>query len=154
MFGTHYVSEEGLEKLKEELVHRERVLRREIAEKIGNAKDQGDISENFEYQESKEQQAINETRIIYLRDFISRAVITEKDEKDQSIQVGSTFSVKTGTGDEKTFSMVGFSEADPMAGKISNDSPIGKLFFGKKEGDTVELTMPTSTMTYTILKLL
>lgn len=153
MFETHYVSEDGLQKLKDELTHRERVLRREIAEKIGTAKDQGDISENFEYQESKDQQAQNETRIIALRDMLTRTVVTQKDSQVASVHIGSTFTVKTNTGDEKTFTLVGSTEADPMAGKISNDSPIGKLFFGKAVGESIELQMPTGTTTYTILKL-
>ena len=154
MFNTHYVSEEGLQKLKEELEHREKTLRREIAEKIGTAKDQGDISENFEYQESKEQQAQNESRIIELRDMLTRAVVTTMDTENTNIQIGSSFSVQTEDGLEKTFSIVGSTEADPMNGKISNDSPLGMNFIGKKPGDTVEIQIPAGTTKYTIVKML
>lgn len=152
MFDTQYVSEEGLQKLKDELNYREKTLRREIAEKIGTAKDQGDISENFEYQEAKEQQAQNEGRIIALRDILTRTVVTTKDSGDSTIQIGATFDVKTNTGMEKTFSMVGSTEADPMNGKISNDSPLGVNFVGKKVGDSVEVNVPAGTITYTITK--
>lgn len=154
MFNTHYVSEEGLKKLKEELSHREHALRREIAEKIGTAKDQGDISENFEYQESKEQQAQNETRIIELRDMLTRTIVTEKEQKDGTVQFGTTFDVKTNSGLEKTFSIVGSTEADPMSGKISNDSPLGMNFLGKKVGDSIEIEVPAGKITYTLTKLL
>ena len=150
MLSTHYVSAEGLQALKDELEHREKALRREIAEKIGTAKDQGDISENFEYQEAKEQQAQNESRIIVLREMISRAVVTEKSADTSSIGMGSTFVVSTDSGDEKIFSLVGSTEANPMEGKISNDSPLGRNFLGKSVGDKVEITIPAGTITYTI----
>lgn len=150
MLSTHYVSAEGLQALKDELEHRTKVLRREISEKIGTAKDQGDISENFEYDTAKEEQAHNEARIIVLREMISRAVVTEKSSDNSAIAIGSTFVVSTDGGEEKTFSLVGSTEANPMEGKISNDSPLGTNFFGKSVGDKVEITIPAGTITYTI----
>lgn len=150
MLDTHYVSAEGLQALKDELENRVKVLRREISEKIGTAKDQGDISENFEYDTAKEEQAHNEARIIVLREMISRAVVTEKSDDTSSIQIGSSFVVSTDSGEEKEFSLVGSTEANPMEGKISNDSPLGRNFFGKKPGDTVEISIPAGTISYTI----
>lgn len=153
MNDSHYISEAGLQKLRDELTYREKELRPIISEKIGTAKEQGDLSENFEYQESKEQQAQNEARIIDLRDSISRAILTEKEVGGDHITINSNFSVETSDGLKKDFTLVGSTEADPMAGKISNDSPLGRNFFGKKVGDSVTITVPSGAITYKITKL-
>ncbi len=154
MTTNKFISPEGLEKLKEELTHRQTVLRRSIADSIGTAKEQGDLSENFEYQDAKDRQAQNEARIIDLRDFIARAIIVEKrDSAEFGIGVGTAFVAKNQAGDDKSFEIVGATEADPMAGKISNDSPIGKAFLGKKVGDTIEVDAPAGTIIYTVVSI-
>ena len=150
---VYYVSAEGLQELQNELAHREGAIRLEIADKIGTAKDQGDLSENFEYQDSKERQAQNETRIIQLRDMLTRVKLIEKSDKS-TIQLGSRFEVSLGDGTKKTFEIVGATETDPMAGKISNESPIGKAFLDKDVGDTVPVTTPSGTITYKIDRML
>ncbi len=149
----YYVSEEGLKELEAELDHREGPVRLEISEKIGTAKDQGDLSENFEYQDSKERQAQNETRIIQLRDMLTRVKLIEKGHTTEDIQLGSKFSATLSDGVEKNFEIVGATETDPMAGKISNESPIGRAFIGKAVGDVVEVDTPSGTMTYKISKI-
>ena len=104
MSTNKFISEKGLEVLKDELRHRETILRRSIADSIGTAKEQGDLSENFEYQDAKERQAQNEARIIDLRDFIARAIIVEKRMGgDAGIGVGTSFTAKNSSGLEKNF---------------------------------------------------
>ena len=119
-----------------------------IAARI-TAKELGDLSENFEYHVAKEDQAQNEERIIGLEDMIRNAKIVEK-KSGGTIGLGSTFTVET-AGIEKMFQMVGATEADPLSGKISNDSPIGVAFIGKGPGDKVEVTVPSGAVEYKIL---
>ena len=146
-----YVSAEALEELKHELHHRKMVTRREIAARIEAAKELGDLSENFEYHEAKEQQGANESRIIELEDMIRNAVVVEK-KTGGSIALGSTFHVKVG-GMEKAFQLVGATEADPLGGKISNESPIGQAFLGKNPGDIVEVDVPSGKVSYEVLRI-
>lgn len=146
-----YISADGLEKLKEELQYRIKVLRPEISMKIGDAKELGDISENFEYHDAKEQQAQNEVRIINIQHMLSNAVIVET-KVGGSINLGSTFTVKVGATERK-FEVVGENEADPMSGKISNVSPLGAAFIGKGVGDTVKVEVPSGTVVYEILRI-
>lgn len=145
---TH-ISAEGLEQLKEELQHRIKVLRPLIAQKIGDAKELGDISENFEYHDAKEQQGQNEMRIVTLMHMISTAQIVES-KVGGAIGLGSKFTVKAG-GTERQFELVGENEANPMQGKISNVSPLGAAFVGKGVGDKVDVTVPSGTITYEVI---
>jgi transcription elongation factor GreA len=152
--NNHFVSKEGLEALKSELEHREKVVRREIAEKISVAKDQGDLSENFEYQESKDQQAQNETRIIELRDIISRVTVVDAPTSSDKITLGSEFKVEAQNGEVKEFKLVGSTEADPMSGKISNDSPLGNAFLGQKKDDIITVNTPAGEIKYKIISII
>lgn len=144
---TH-ISAEGLEGLKQELQHRIKVLRPQIAQKIGDAKELGDISENFEYHDAKEQQGQNEMRIVTIMHMISTAQIVEN-KVGGSIALGSKFTVKAGTA-ERQFELVGENEANPMQGKISNVSPLGSAFVGKGVGDKVDINVPSGTITYEV----
>ncbi|MFH1712061.1 MAG: transcription elongation factor GreA [Patescibacteria group bacterium] len=153
MTEVQYVSEEGLKALQDELDYRKNTSRMEIAEKISVAKEQGDLSENFEYQDAKDQQAENETRIGELEGMLARAVVVEKKEGGTSISIGTTFEVETLQGDKKTFEIVGPTETDPIAGKISNESPLGKAFLGKTAGDSAEIETPSGMMQYKILSI-
>ncbi len=146
---TVYISAEGLQELKDEHQNRIKVQRKEITEKISVAKDMGDLSENFEYHEAKEQQGLNEGRILQLEAMILDSVIVEQSENQTEINFGVTF-VAILNGEEKTFQMVGFTEADPMSGKISNESPIGLAFMGKSLGDEVVVEVPSGQLIYTI----
>ncbi len=147
-----YISAEGLEKLKQELEDRRAKTRGEIAEKISAAKELGDLSENFEYQEAKEQQGQNESRIVELEGMIQDAVLVEQQTGGSTITLGSRFTVETGKA-KKQFEMVGSAEADPLQGKISNESPIGQAFIGRGEGEKVEVTVPSGTISYKILQI-
>ncbi len=144
-----YTSLAGLENMKAELAHRVKVLRGEIAQKISDAKEMGDLSENFAYHEAKEQQAQNETRIVQLQEMIVNAVVVEE-KRGGKIGLGSTFDAEVG-GVQKTFEIVGENEADPLSGKISNVSPLGSAFLGHGIGDSVDVTVPSGVIVYRIV---
>lgn len=148
-----YLSKEKLEDLKAEFEKRSRQTRREIADIICSAKELGDLSENFEYQDAKEQQALNEARVIQLEEMIHNAVLVEKTSGTDLINLGCTFKVIV-YGIEKTFSLVGSTEADPISGKISNESPLGQAFVGHREGDTVLVSVPNGSIEYKIIKIM
>lgn len=143
-----YITREGLQQLKDELQHRIKVIRPQITIKIGDAKELGDISENFEYHDAKDQQGLNEMRIVDIQHMLASAVIVES-KAGGTINLGSTFSVKTG-GVEKRYEMVGENEANPMQGKISNVSPLGAAFIGKSVGDKVDVNVPSGIMEYEV----
>mgnify|MGYP001563006876 FL=1 len=147
-----YLSVEALEEMKKELEWRKKVERREISEKILHAKEMGDLSENFEYQTAKEEQALNETRVLELEDIMHDVVIVEDTTGAIEIALGTTFIVET-EGKKKTFSLVGSNEANPLEGKISNESPIGLAFLGARPGEEVEFQAPSGKIQYRILEI-
>jgi transcription elongation factor GreA len=138
------ITPEGLEKLKEEIDHLTTVKRREVAERIKEAREFGDISENAEYDDAKNEQALLEQRIAQLEERLRRAtVIDEKDIGTDEVQFGSVVHVK----DQKTdvsqkLQIVGSTEADPLEHKLSNESPIGKALLGHKRNDIVTVEVP------------
>lgn len=146
-----YISAKALEQLKEELEHRMKVQRHKIAQMISDAKELGDISENFEYHDAKEQQGFNEVRISQIQHMLSTAVVVDA-KVGGTVGLGSKFTVKSGST-EKTFEVVGENEANPLAGKISNVSPLGKAFIGKSVGDKADVVVPSGVMTYEIMKI-
>ncbi len=148
-----YVSTEGLEKLKEELNYRKTILRKEIAEKIGDAKELGDLSENFEYHDAKDQQGANESRIIELENLMHNLIIVDSQTGVDTIAVGSQFKTALADGTVKKFEIVGASEADPINGKISNESPLGNKFLGLKVGEIAEIQTPGGTVTYKVVSI-
>lgn len=121
--------------------------RSEIAEKIANARDYGDLSENAEYDAAREEQAMLETRIAELEDILKNADII-KPNHSSTIGVGSTVHLENGK--KVTYQVVGPVEADPLEGKISNESPIGAALMGKKVGDKVTITTPKGQVVYSI----
>ncbi|MFA6018294.1 MAG: transcription elongation factor GreA [Patescibacteria group bacterium] len=145
-----YTSAIGLQNMKEELENRVKIQRSEIAQKIHDAKEMGDLSENFAYHEAKEQQAQNETRIANLQEMIANAVVVEE-RRGGKIGLGSTFIAEI-NNIKKTFEIVGENEASPMEGKISNNSPLGNAFLGAKEGESVDVTVPSGVISYRIIE--
>ncbi len=149
---SQYFSKEGLEKLKEEYEHRTGQQRQEIAARIKEAKDQGDLSENQEYADAKEAQSMNEGRIEELKQILENAVVFSNGaNKAGVIGVGSKVKVQTGK-DAREFTIVGAAESDPANGLISNESPLGGAFLGRKKGDAVKVTTPKGTAEYKILE--
>lgn len=138
---TKLLTPEGLKKLEEELAMRKTEMRHKIALIIKEAKEQGDLSENAEYSEAKRQQSDNERRIMELENEIRTSEIANFDRKSKSVQMGSKVKAKF-NGDEQLFVIVGSNEADPLNGKISNESPIGKAFMGKSAGQKMKVATP------------
>jgi len=144
------VTEEGYKKINEELENRKTAVRQSIANAIKEAKEQGDLSENAEYSEAKRQQSDNEARIAELEFMLKEVKVVEYDENSGLSQMGSTVTVELG-GNKMEFQIVGSNEADPDAMKISNESPMGKAFLGKKKGDKAEVITPAGKKEYKIL---
>ena len=149
------ITAEGLQKLEEELAQRKSVIREEILERIKEARAQGDLSENSEYDQAKEDQGKNESRIVELEQRIKTAVIidTSASSKEGKVSLGCTVVLKDmETGEEETYTLVGTTEADPFDNKISNESPVGKAVIGKKIGDVVVAVTPAGELSYKILE--
>lgn len=150
---AEYISSQGLEKVKKEVEELKTVHRREIAERLEAAKALGDLSENAEYQEAKEAQSLNESKIQELEEIIRDAVLIKKPTSSSSVQIGSTIEVESKRGKE-TFTIVGSEEADPLLGKISNESPMGRAFLGRAAGDAVEIKTPGGGDSYKVKKIM
>lgn len=146
MKKQYHLTPEGKTELETELT--ELISKRsDIAEKIANARDYGDLSENAEYDAAREEQAMLETRITELEDILKNADII-KPTKSSTIRVGSVVHLENGK--KVSYKLVGPVEADPLEGKISNESPIGAALMGKKVGDKVTITTPKGQVDYTI----
>ncbi len=153
------ITKEGLRKLKEELDMLKTVKRMEIAQRLKEAISYGDLSENAEYEEAKNDQAFIEGRILELEKQIKNAkIIAEgtllKTARDKIIDIGSMVTVRNKTDDDEpeTYTIVGSMEADPIEHKISNESPIGRALLGHERGDMVEVVAPAGKFKYEILK--
>lgn len=138
------ITPEGLEKLKQEIEELTTVKRREVAARIKEAREFGDISENAEYDDAKNEQALLEQRIAQLEERLRRATVVDgKDLDTDEVNVGSLVHVKDQkTGESKKFFIVGATEADPLESKLSNESPIGKALIGRRRNDVVEVEVP------------
>ncbi len=147
------ITKEGLQKAKKELADL-LAQRTDIIEKIDTARQRGDLKENAEYQSAKDQQGMNESKIAELEHLIKFAVVVEQGiGKPNIVCVGSTVVVNMGRG-EKEFRIVGFNEANPTQGLISNESPIARALLGRKVGDTVAVELPNGNIVDTqIVKL-
>jgi len=143
---------EGLQKLEEELDDLKTVHRREVNERIRQAKEFGDISENAEYEDAKQEQAFVEGRILKVEAMIRNARIIDSSEYAQDeVHLGATVKVKDAkSGAAHEFTIVGSAEADPVNGRLSNESPLGSALMTKKKGDIVEVTTPRGKTTYKI----
>jgi transcription elongation factor GreA len=137
------LTREGFEKLKEEIDELSTVRRREVAERIKEAREFGDISENSEYDDAKNEQAMLEARIAQLEERLRDAiVIDEAGLPDDVVSLGTHVTLKLPTG-EATFQVVGSAESDPDENRLSNESPIGKAILGRKKGETVDVVTPS-----------
>lgn len=146
MKKTYQITSEGKAELEAELVEL-KGRRSQIAEKIANARDYGDLSENAEYDSAREEQGLVESRVSEIEDILQNAEII-KPTKSSIIKVGSTVVLENGS--KVTYRIVGPVEADPLEGKISNQSPIGSALMGKKVGETVTIKTPKGETTYEI----
>lgn len=150
MKKLYHLTDEGKKELEVELEEL-KGRRGDIAEKIANARDYGDLSENAEYDAAREEQAQVESRVAELEDILKNADIIKAGKANGKVQVGST--VELENGKTVTYRIVGPVEADPLEGKISNESPIGAALMGKQVGDTVTIQTPKGESHYTIKKI-
>lgn len=150
-----YLTRDGLAKLEAELEELQTSGRRQVAERIGAAKELGDISESGEYEDAKNQQAHLEGRIREIKGILSRAqLIDEENGHGNEVRVGSTVTVRIdGEDDDETWTIVGSAEAKPGAGKISNESPIGSALLGKRIKQKASVQTPSGVMKLTIVKI-
>lgn len=149
------ITKEGLQKLKEELELLKSSKRKEVAQRLKEAIAYGDLSENSEYEEAKNEQAFVEGRIIELEKKIKNAKIIKESPSGKSakvVQIGTTVTIQnvSAKSEEETYTIVGSTEADPLNHKISNESPIGKAIIGKAKGETVEVEAPAGLFQYKI----
>lgn len=150
------VTKDGLEKLKSELKDYKEVRRKEVARRLKEAISYGDLSENSEYEEAKNEQAFVEGRILELEKMIKNAkIITDTKEKHETVQIGTKVTVKNLTEDDEaeTYTIVGSTEADPTEHKISNESPIGAALLGKGKNDVIKVKVPAGVFEYKITKI-
>ena len=154
MANDNYVlTEEGKKKLEDELHYLENEKRAEIGERIKVAREFGDMSENSEYDDAKNEQGMMEARIAEISRILSEATVVNTPKRSNKVNIGSTVTVNMG-GRERVFTIVGGAESDVAAGKISNESPVGSALLGHKKGDTIEATGPTGKdITMEILKI-
>ena len=152
---TNFLTKEGFQKLQEELDHLRTTKRMEVASRLHEAMEGGELIENAEYEAAKNEQAFVEGRIQELELLLATAQIIEdngKAKKNDAIQVGTKVTIKEGNFEAETFAIVGAAEANPREGKISNESPIGKAILGHKLGDTVKVETPGGTYNVRIVK--
>ena len=142
----------GLTKLEDELHDLKIVKRKEVAEKIKEAREQGDLSENAEYDAAREEQAMVYERIQELQYILKNAVVIESDEDSDVITIGSTVTFREeSTSEDVTYKIVGSAEANPFDAKISNESPIAQALMGKRQGDTAMVSTPKGVITVAIV---
>ena len=147
-----YLSQEGLEKLQAELEHLRTVRRHDVAEQIQQSRERGGTVSNAEYEESKNELAFTEGRILTLDNLINNAVIIKESQGQRdTVEVGATVTVQKQDGESLQYAITGSSEADPSQGRISNVSPIGKSLLGKRIGEVTEVDAPSGKIKFEIL---
>ncbi len=145
---------EGQARLEEELHHLETVRRREVGERIKEAKEFGDLSENSEYEDAKNEQAWVESRIAEVTQILAHATIIASPKKNDKVTLGARVELKDAEGDKHVYQLVGSAEADPAHNKISNESPVGKEILGARKGDKVKVQVPSGkVLEYVILSI-
>jgi transcription elongation factor GreA len=147
-----YVSRDYLEKLRVELDEMVNVRRAEVAQRIHDAKEHGDLTENAEYEDAKNEQAFVEGRIQTLEALIKNATLIDEHHSNDHVQIGSTVKV-SGPDGSQTFTIVGSTEAKPAEGRISNESPVGRALLGRRKGDNVTVQVPAGDLAYKIVSI-
>lgn len=149
-----YLTEQGYADLKQELETLINVRRPELAIKLKEAVAEGDLKENANYHDAKEQQAFIEGRIQYLENIIRSAQVITNDGSTDEVRIGSQVTMREeGSDEDETYYIVGAAEANPREGKISNESPIGSALMGRKKGDNVRVNTPQGTIVFKIKKI-
>ena len=145
-----YISKDGLDKLRHELEQLVSARRPEIAQRIHDAKEHGDLTENAEYEDAKNEQAFVEGRIQLVEALIKNATLIDEHHTNDHVQIGSTVKVD-GPDGAQSFTIVGSTEAKPTDGRISNESPVGRALLGRRKGDKIVVHVPAGDFTYKIV---
>lgn len=145
----HYLTPKKLEELKAELEHFKSVRRLEVADRLKRAKELGDLSENSEYMEARDEQQFVESHILELENTIKNSSLIKMTHGTKTVQIGTSFEADKGSKSHR-YTIVGADEAKPEAGLISNESPLGKAFLGKKLNDVVNVKTPGGEVSYKI----
>ena len=147
------LTEEGLKQLQDEVAYLSTVKREEVAERIRAARDFGDITENSEYDDAKNEQAMLEHRISTLQEKLRRARVIKDSEIDtEKVSVGSTVTLRdVDAGEIRIYTLVGSAEADPSKARLSNESPVGQAIIGRRVGDVLTVPVPVGSLHYEIL---
>ncbi|MAS34495.1 MAG: transcription elongation factor GreA [Anaerolineaceae bacterium] len=154
MTESSYLTQEGAAELQQELDRLIQVKRPELAQKLKEAVAQGDLKENADYHDTREQQAFVEGRIQYLENVLRSAVIIQTGGAKDVVSLGSEVTIREeGTDDDETYMIVGAAEANPREGKISHESPIGSALLGQKKGATVQVETPGGVTKFKIRKI-
>ena len=149
-----FLTRDGLKKLGEELEYLRTTRRAEVAERLHNAQDDGELIENAEYEDAKNEQAFVEGRILQLETMLSNAAIIEDAGPDGVVALGCTITIKEADSRRsEEYKLVGAVEANPREGRISNESPLGKALLGRKVGDDVKVQAPAGAIKYKITKI-
>ena len=153
MADNYILTPEGKQQLEEELHYLETEKRAEVGERIKVAREFGDISENSEYDDAKNEQGMLEARIAEITRILGEATVVATPKRSNSVHIGSTVTLEDAKGKERVFTIVGGAEADAANGKISNESPLGRAVLGHKKGDEISYEGPTGrAMTFTLVK--
>ena len=152
---TTFLTKEGFEKLQEELDYLRKAKRQEVADRLHEAMEGGELIENAEYEAAKNEQAFVEGRIQELDMLLATARVIENDKKKKAdtVQVGSTVTIQENGSEEETYTIVGAAEANPREGKISNESPMGKAILNHRAGDDVQVEIPDGSYRVRIVKI-
>ena len=149
-----YVTAEGMQNLKDELAYLTTTKREELSAKLEAAIAQGDLKENADYHDAKEEQGFSEARVRDIEDILRRAQIIDDNGPSDIVRVGSTVTVsEEGYDEEETYNIVGAAEANPAEGRISNESPIGQALLGSRKGQVVQVNTPGGNIEFTILSI-
>jgi transcription elongation factor GreA len=148
-----YLTADGLKKLEEELEHHRSVRRQEVAQRLHEAMEGGELIDNAEYEAAKNEQAFIEGRILELEHLLATARLIEPSKSKDVVNIGSTVVVKQDGQKRETFTIVGAAEADPKEGLISNESPLGQALLNQVVGDEVEVKAPAGVLSFKIVKI-
>jgi len=148
-----FLTRDGLKKLEEELNFLRTVRRAQVAERLHNAQEDGELIENAEYEDAKNEQAFLEGKILSLESMLSSAVIiAENDGSNGMVNLGSKVTIKeAGGGKPESYQLVGAAEANPKDGRVSNESPLGRALLGRKVGDDIKVNAPSGTITFRVV---
>lgn len=148
-----YLTREGLKKLEEELDHLRTVRRLEVADRLHQAMEDGELIENAEYEAAKNEQAFVEGRILTIEMLLSEAVIIEEEGPSNQVRVGAKVTVREDGSKPEQYTIVGAAEANPAKGLISNKSPLGRALLGRKVGDEIKVSAPAGVLSFKVVKI-